>query len=72
VSKIVPRGEGGSCLSALTLEGAGAAEGAAAAPARFRGAAEGRGFGDPHECLTLHNRHAVRSSSLSMTPGSPD
>jgi len=68
ISKIVLRGAGGFCLSAVAVEAtaaAGAADTAVPAPTRFRGSAEGRGFGDPHECLTMHNRHAVR---LAPTP----
>jgi len=62
ISKIVLRGAGGFCLSAVAIEAAaaGAVENAVPTPTRFRGSADGRGFGDPHECLTLHNRHAVR------------
>ena len=62
-SKVIFRGIGGCCLSVVGEGGLGAgrktpdAAGAAAAT-RFRGGAEGNGFGDPHECLALHNRHA--------------
>ena len=57
--KIVLRGLGGSCLSVVDEDSSDhPREGAASRPARYLGAAEGHGFGDVHECMTLHNRHA--------------
>ena len=55
-TKLVLRGVGGCCLS-VAADDAGPSSPLGPAPTRFRGAADGHGFGDAHECLTLHNRH---------------